>query len=208
MPKGPRRVRSAESNRPDRGIERVLKAARTVFVRGGGASFSARGVAKEAGVSLGAVQHFFRTKNELLAGTLEHVLADFRREYDVLQAALPFNPEARLLGAIDILVADVWRQESRQFFFGLYALSGHNEFAQCLVNEVYEHHRRRLAQYLGAARPRLSERRCLDLALQIAALIEGLMIYTGPKSKAVKPRSRLAEIVKESVLHLIGPPAA
>jgi AcrR family transcriptional regulator len=191
---------------PQRGAERILRAARRVFIRDGGASFSARGVAKEADLSLGAVQHFFRTRNELLAATIEHVLADFRREYDDLQAALPHDAEARLLGAIDILVADVWRRDSRRFYFGLYVQSTNNAFAQKLLNEVYAHHQRRLAAYLGAARPHLSARRRMDLALQIAAMIEGLMVYTGPESRAIKPRSRLARVVKESVLRLIEPP--
>jgi AcrR family transcriptional regulator len=203
MSKPLRPPKTSDSRRPERGVERILRAARKVFIRDGGVSFSTRGVAKEAGVSLGAVQHFFRTTNQLLAATMERVLADFRREYDRLQDELPFNAEARLLGAIDILVEDAWRQDSRKFFFGLYALSGHNEFAQKLVNDVYAHHQRRLATYLGAARPRLAEQQCLDLALQIGAMIDGLMIYTGPGSKAVEPRSRLATLVKATVLRLI-----
>ena len=201
-----RHPKADEFRRPDRGVERILRAARRLFVRDGGALFSARGVAKEAGVSLGAVQHFFRTKDELLAATMENVLADFRREYDRLEQDLPFSAEGRLLGAIDILVEDVWRQDSRRFFFGLFALSAHNAFAQQLVDDVYEHHRRRLATYLGAARPHLSEQQCLDLALQIGAMIDGLMIYTGPGSKAIKPRRRLATMVKSTVLCLIDDP--
>jgi AcrR family transcriptional regulator len=207
MSKSRGRSGANHSGSSDRGAERILQAARKVFVRNGGSSFSARGVAKEAGVSLGAVQHFFRTKDELLAATLEHVLADFRREYDRLQEALPFSAEARLLGAIEVLIEDVWRQDSRKFFFGFFALSGHNDFAQTLMNEVYAHHQRRFAMYLGAARPQLTEQQCLDLALQITAMIDGLMIYTAPGSRAVTPRSRLAQLVKTTVLRLIGEPA-
>jgi AcrR family transcriptional regulator len=205
VPKTSRHSTAGGLSRPDRGVDRILRAARKVFVRDGGASFSARGVAKEAGVSLGAVQHFFRTTDELLAATMEHVLDDFRSEYDRLQNQLPFDAEARLLGAVDILIEDVWRQDSRRFFFDLYALSGHNEFAQKLVNDVYAHHLNRLGGYLGAARPHLSEQQCRDLALQIGAMIDGLMIYTGPGSKAIRPRSRLATLVKTTVLRLIEP---
>ena len=77
--------------------------------------------------------------------------------------------------------------------------------AQKLLNDTYAHHQRRLAAFLGAARPHLTESQCLDLALQIGAMLEGLMIYTGPGSRAVHPRSRLASIVKASVLRLIEP---
>jgi AcrR family transcriptional regulator len=197
---------SSKGIETQRGAERILEAARRVFVRSGGTAFSARGVAKEARLSLGAVQHFFRTKDELLAATMQHVLAAFWREYDRLQAELPYNAEARLLGAIDILVDDVWRQDSRKFFFGLYALSCHNAFAQKLVDDVFKHHRRRLAGYLGAARPHLTEQQSLDLALQIGAMVDGLMVYTGPDSKAIRPRSKLASLVKATVLRLIEDP--
>lgn len=203
MPRSQLRLNS-DSGTPDRGRDRILRAARQVFIRHGGSAFSARGVAKEAGVSLGAVQHFFRTKDELLAATMEHVLDAYRREYARLEEELPFSAEARLLGVIDILVADVWQQDSRRFFFGLYALSGHNAFAQQLVNDVWAHHQRRLATYIGAARPHLAEQECMDLALQISALIEGLMVYTAPGCKAITPRSRLASIVKHSVRLLLN----
>ena len=202
------RHKANEGASSDRGSDRILRAARRVFVENGGIGFSARGVAKQAGISLGAVQHFFRTKDELLAATLEHVLAEYRREYDRLEETLPFSGEARLLGAVDVLVEDLWRQESRKFFFGFYALSGHNEFAQKLLNDTFAHHQRRFSMYLAAARPHLSEQRCLDLALQIISMIDGLMIYTAPGSKTVTPRSRLGGLVRESVLQLIGPASA
>jgi AcrR family transcriptional regulator len=205
MKKLPRRAPSAPAA-AERGVQRILRAARRLLVRAGGAGFSARGVAKEAGVSLGAVQHFFPSKDALLAATLEHVLAEFRRAYERLQEELPFNAEARLLGVIDLLVADVWRQDSRKFFLGLHALSCHNRFAERLLSAMCEHHQRRLAGFIGAAATHLSEQQCLDLALQLCAMLDGLMIYTGPRTRTIKPRGRLAGVIKRSVLGLITPP--
>ncbi len=185
-------------------VTRILRSAIQLFIREGGAAFSARGVAKEAGLSLGAVQHFFRTKDQLLAAMLEQVLADYAQTYEKLAEDLPFNGEARLLGAIDFLVADTWRPETRKFFFNLYALSCHNAFAALRMNEVYAHHRRRIAAYIGAARPNLSESECFDLAMQVAALIDGLMIYTAPGAKNVTSRKQLSQMVKATVLRLIS----
>jgi AcrR family transcriptional regulator len=199
---------AATASSPGDGALRILRAAIRLFIREGGAAFTARGVAKEAGVSLGAVQHFFPTKDQLLAAMLERVLADYGRMYEKLSEDLPFNGEARLLGVIDCLVADIWRPDTRKFFFNLFALSCHNAFAAQLLNEVYSHHRHRLAVYIGAARPHLSEQDCFDLAMQIAALVDGLMIYTAPGAKSVTPRERLAEMVKQIVLRLISNPSA
>jgi hypothetical protein len=97
-----------------------------------------------------------------------------------------------------------WKPDTRKLFFNLYALSCHNAFAAKLLNNMYAHHRRRLAAYIGAARPNLSEQECFDLALQVVALLDGLMLYTGPGSKSITPRERLAVLVKKSVLKLIS----
>ena len=197
----------------DRGVRRILLAAQRLFVREGGAEFSARGVAKEAGISLGAVQHFFPSKDKLLAATLEHVLGEIRREHESIQEKPPFNAKARLLGVIDVLVADACRQDSRRFFLGLHALSCHNAFAERLVSAMCQHHQRRLVGFIGAAAPHLDERQCLDLALQLCAMLDGLTFYTGPGYRVIGSRTRVAAAIKRSVQRLVatddaGPSAA
>jgi AcrR family transcriptional regulator len=186
------------------GRQRILQAAVRSFIRDGGGAFSARGVAKEARMSLGAVQHFFPAKEQLIAATLEHVIADYRRAYERLEAELPYNGEARLLAIVDYLVASAWKQDSRKFFFNLYALSCHNDFAADLLNDTYAHHRRRLAAFIGAARPQLSEQECFDLALQLSALTEGLMLYTAPQARSMTPRQQIADMTRETVLRMLG----
>ncbi len=199
-----RRNGSSSEGSAERGAQRILLAAQRLFVREGGAEFSARGVAKEAGISLGAVQHFFPSKDQLLAATLEHVLGEIRREYEYIQEKLPFNAKARLLGVIDVLVADACRQDSRRFFLGLHALSCHNAFAERLVSAMCQHHQRRLAGFIGAAAPQLDERQCLDLALQLCAMLDGLTFYTGPRHNVIGSRVRVAATIKRSVQRLIA----
>ncbi len=186
------------------GATRILRAAIKLFIRDGGAAFSARGVAKEAGLSLGAVQHFYPTKDRLLAAMLEQILADYSENYRKASAHLPFNGEARLLAAIDFLIADAWKPDTRRFFFNLYALSCHNAFAARCMNELFAHHRRRIAAYLGAARPHLTEDECFDLALAVSALLDGLMVFTAPGAKSVDSRERLSDITKKAVLSILG----
>jgi AcrR family transcriptional regulator len=198
---GPTRRSSARTT--DTGA-RILSAARDLFIREGWAAFSTRRVATEAGVSLGSLQHFFPSRERLLAGMLEQITSDYGRMYAEVDAALPLKGKERLLAAIDLLVADVWRPDTRKLFMNLYALSCYNGFAAKLMNEVYAHHRRRIATYIGAARSSLSEQECLDLGLQVAALIDGLMIYTAPDARSVSPRGHLAEMVKATVLRLIA----
>jgi AcrR family transcriptional regulator len=183
---------------------KILQAAKQVFIREGGAGFSARGVAKEAGLSLGAVQHFFPAKRDLLAAMLEYVVNEYEGAYQRLCDRLPMNGETRLLGVLDILVADIWKRDTRKFFFGFWALACHDAAAGKLLSEMYAFHVRRLGAFLGAARPDVPERRCEELAIQIAALIEGLMLFTAPSGKRFATRERMRRLVKKTALRLLS----
>ncbi len=183
---------------------KVLQAATRVFIRDGGAKFTVRGVAKEAGLSLGAVQHFFPTKHALLAATLEYVVNEYERAYQKLYDELPMSGEARLLGVLDVLIADIWKQDTRKFFFGFWALACHDPTAGRFLAEMYLHHVKRLGAFIGAARPGLSEARCEDLAIQVGSMIEGLMLFAAPGGRRIATRERMARMVKETVLRLLG----
>lgn len=188
------------------GALRVLLAAKRTFIHVGGGGFSARAVAKEAGITLGAVQYFFPTTELLLAAVLEFVVNEYETAYDALFQKLPYNGEARLLGVVDVLLSSNWETETRQIFYGLYALSCHNDFAGKLMEAMYDRHVQHLASLIGGARPHLSETRCYELAVHIAATIDGTMLFTGRARKGAITRSALLRVVQEGVLDLLDSP--
>jgi AcrR family transcriptional regulator len=183
---------------------KILSAARRVFIRDGGAAFSTRGVAKEADVSLGAVQHFFRSKNELLSCMLEYAVNQFEGGDQSVFEKLPVNGRARLLGVIDILIEDIWDADCRQFFFNFWALACHNEAAAELKDALYRHHINRLAGFIGAAEPAITETRARELAVILAATIEGLMLFVGTRDVHVTTREHMNEMLKNNVLALLS----
>jgi len=186
----------------------ILRAAKQVFVQEGYAGLSIRAVAKAARASMGAVQNFFPTKRELIAALFEYVVNEYEQGYQRLFARLPINGEARLLAVLDYLVDDLWRAETRHFFFGLWALGVNHPPARHLIREMYLHHRRGLAALVSGARPGLSEARCQQLALVLAALIEGLMLFTGPGSGQGITRASLRTLVRTTALEVIAPAPA
>jgi AcrR family transcriptional regulator len=185
------------------GTLKVVRAAKSVFIRFGGAKFSIRGVAKEAKMSMGAVQHFYPTRDQLVAAMLEYVTNDYETEWERVSRDFPFNGEDRLMHAIEYLAADILDQETRQFFFALWALSCHNKFAAALQEEMYAHHIRNMATFIGAAKPHFSERQCVETAIQIVALIEGLMLFTAQGAKQVSSRAILVRQLKRTVTKLL-----
>jgi AcrR family transcriptional regulator len=184
---------------------RILEAAKIVFLRDGGAKFSARGVAKQARVGLSTVQHFFSTTDDLQLAMLEYVeqvyYEDVFREID---AKLPFAGPARLRGVLDYLIDGLFKPETRSFYFGFWSLSCHNERVEKFLIECYSHYRDNLAVLIGAAQPTLSEQRCHDLATHVAALIEGLLIFIVPTGKRFANRKRIVQSVKQSIWTLIS----
>lgn len=183
---------------------RILSAARRVFIRDGGAAFSTRRVAKEASVSLGAVQHFFPSKNDLLSCMLEYAVNQFEGGDQSVFEKLPVNGRARLLAVIDIFIEDVWDSDCRQFFFNFWALACHNDAAAALRDAMYRHHVNRLAGFIGAAEPTITESRARELAVQIAAMIEGLMLFVGARDVHADSREQMSQMVKNSVLTLLS----
>jgi AcrR family transcriptional regulator len=185
---------------------RILSAARRVFIRDGGAAFSTRRVAKEANVSLGAVQHFFPSKNDLLSCMLEYAVNQFEGGDQSVFEKLPVNGRARLLEVIDIFTEDLWDSDCRQFFFNFWALAAHNDAAAELREALYRHHVNRLAGFIGAAEPTITESRARELAVQLAAMIEGLMLFVGARYVEADSREKMSEMIKKTVLTLLSAP--
>ena len=186
--------------------ERVLRAAKAVFIRDGASTFSARRVAKEVGLSLRSVQHYYSTTEKLLAAVVDLVIQEFELEYEELYRKLPFSAEARLLGVVDILLASNWRQDTRRVFYGLYGLGCYKKFAVKLIDRMNARHTHHLATLIGAARSHLSEKRCMELAVIVAAILDGTMLFTGPGDERLISKSALSQTVRASILALLDSP--
>jgi len=187
---------------------RVLQAAKQVFIRDGAAVFSARRVAKEVGLSLRSVQHYYPTTELLLAAVVDLVVEEFESAFEALSQKLPFSAEARFLGVVEILLAANWHQDTRRVFYGLYELSCYRSFAAKLMDRMYTRHAHYLAVLVGAARPNLSEKRCRELAIVIAAMLDGTMIFTAPGKDRLISKKDLSNAVRSSVLALLDAPEA
>ncbi len=177
-----------------RQADAILRAARAVFTRDGATGFSARRVARAAGLSLGSVQHVFPTADALLVAMFEHAVNSYDARYQQLASRLPLNARARWQAVVDVLVDDVFDPDTRRFFFGFWSLGCHNRLVGALLREGYAYHARNLAGFIAGARPDLSDGQCQATARQVAALIEGWMVYTRPGLAAAQRRQLRQEL--------------
>jgi hypothetical protein len=109
-----------------------------------------------------------------------------------------------LLAVIDMLIRDIWEPDTRRFFIGFWALACHDESVAELKSEMYAYHVQRLGAFIGAAQPGIAEARAKTLALQLAATIEGLMVFSVPNGKKFASRAQMSQMVKESFLELLS----
>ena len=175
----------------------ILKSARRLLIRKGFTEFSARGVAKEAKVSLGALQYCFPTLHALLASTLEYVVNGYESHYQKLQLRIEGSAEARLYALLDYLVDDNWKPETRKIFCGIWGLSVHSTFARRMMYEMYSFQIGRVSDFIGAASPNMSARQCRDLASQLMAMIEGFCLFSESPSPGTLSRSDMQRLTRE-----------
>lgn len=95
-----RPARRSQADRSAASRQRVLEAAIRVLHRGGYSAANVKAIAKEAGVSLGSLQHQFPTKARLMTAVVEQ-LAEKRIEAYRADAKNASDPLARYIGAFD-----------------------------------------------------------------------------------------------------------
>ena len=184
-PSGKARSRSSRprlSGRYESGRRRealVLAAAQAVLVNGGYAQLTLRRVARQAHISLALLQHYFRSKDELLRAVVHAVCGHYVQECDKLLSRQHGSAKADFLACIDYLIEDNRDPVSNTLFFELWALACHDAHANKLVAELYGYYRKYISRLIRNLRPTMSAHLIELRAAQIVALIEGLTLFIG-----------------------------
>jgi AcrR family transcriptional regulator len=155
----------------------LLATSREQFVQHGYAAFSLRSVAKAAGVSLGHLQHFFPTKNALVTAMLSDASADYLRTYDTYTRSLDLQPWSRLEAVLRYLLDDARNPETVRFFVELWAVTNHDDDAHDVLRTHYLRNRQSFWPLVREVRPDLTDETAEALALQIIAMVDGLIVF-------------------------------
>src|SRR3712207_3368271 len=158
----------------DEPSDRLLACVLDLLVAEGYEGISIRRVAAAAGVSIGAVQHHFPTKDALLAAAMERVSRQFEARLD--RRIAPGAGPAEVLRAVADELVSTGEERRPASVIWLVRL------ARAAVHEpTAEVHRREwqqvedlLAHLIAAARPDLAEQAARDEATVLLALLDGL----------------------------------
>jgi len=160
--------------RPPEPSVQLLDAVVDLLVAGGYEGISIRRVAAAAGVSIGAVQHHFATKDALLAAAMERVGDQFRAR---LARRLPpeVGPVAALREVADeLLSAGEERRDATVVWIVRLARAAVHEPTAAAHRGDWQQVEDLLASLLSAARPDLGAQAVRDEATALLALLDGL----------------------------------
>jgi AcrR family transcriptional regulator len=144
--------------------EAVLEVARDLLVREGFDQFVLRRVADRANMTLGNLQYYFATRDDLLEAVIR---AEFDRDVAALRAA------ADLDGIVHTLAGN-WTTGAGSIFTTLWMLGYHHERFRRLNQEIYQTFYAELGAVIRAVSPETPD---ADLAIRsrlITAVLDGI----------------------------------
>ncbi|MCF8603463.1 TetR family transcriptional regulator C-terminal domain-containing protein [Gordonia sp. HY442] len=137
-----------------------------------------REVAATADVSIGTVQHYFPTKNQMLAGAYTEASRRIRQRLQ----ALPLGPDSRrnmMLVASQLLPLDQERSTEARVYIAFAAAAatsaGLSEIQQNLLEELHTALTTAFTQVWGGA---ATPARCKLAAHTVIALVDGLALHS------------------------------
>lgn len=157
----------------------ILDSARDIFMEDGYNSLTMRKVATKANISIGNLNYYYRTKEDLLRDLLDYVITPYLEEFDRARQQAGESPEKQIKAVMKFWLEDLGTPETTVFFPECWALSNHNPFVAELMDNLYSKAREPLNELIPQINPTLTQKESEQLALYMCASMEGLTIFAG-----------------------------
>ena len=195
-PSGPNRPGTATQQKGLSRLLSILDAARDIFMEQGYSSLTpylnyhrpcffprtvTRKVAAKANISIGNLNYYYRTKEDLLRDLIDYVIIPYLEEFDRARTAAGESPVKQLQAVLDFWIDDLSTPETTAFFPECWALANHNPFVAELMDEMYAKARQSLNELIPQINPTLTQKESEQLALYMCASMEGLTVFAGYK---------------------------
>jgi len=180
----------------------ILDAAIKLLIDEGYHNLSMRGVAQQAGIRLGNLQHYFPTKDALLQAMLDRVIDSYIDRFNSVRGTRD-DPEREFRAIINTVIGDLNQRRTTVFFTELWSLSNHEPHVTSAMDQMYERYRHVLAEIIARLNPALSAQQTRRLALFISASIEGHTVFIGYRKPWIAETAAITGIAIQSFLWLI-----
>jgi AcrR family transcriptional regulator len=184
-------------------VEKILKAAKDVFITKGYGGLTMRNVAAGAGTTVGNLQYYYPDKDRLLRDLLEYMVHGFFESFNSISQNPRKTAEEKLIAWIDCIFDAFPIEDKGRFYPELWALSNHDAAAAKLMEEMYEKGMVTLQGIIKVVNPKLTTREVKDVAITIVGSIEGLVVFVGYRRPWAKSIKAVRRYVMKSCLNLV-----
>lgn len=181
----------ASRSKGERRRDEILAAARGLLVVDGYDHFILREVAARVGVTLGNLQYYYATRDDLLEAVIRAEFETNRRDVAALSAGK--RPARDRLSAIVRHLIDVWAKEGGRVYVVMSLLAIHHERFARLHREIYGAFYGGLIPVLAELRPRATQAELRRTARLVTTLVDGALVQ-------VPGRTLLADTVETAIL--------
>lgn len=154
----------------------VLRVARTLFAEEGYVKFSMRAIAREAGMHLKTLQHYFSSKDDLLKELMDYILKEhYESQYTAIAKMEKIeSPDAKLKMIMNFILEDSKKKTTTRFFTELWALAQKEDSAKDAMDRIYFRHRKLIESLIAEINPSIGKTTAAQRATLIAAAMEGI----------------------------------
>jgi AcrR family transcriptional regulator len=200
----PQRRDNSASRRGQQTVVAILEAARDILVEKGYPSLSMRQVATRVGMTVGNLSYYYPRREDLIRDLLEAVIDGYVVDWNRITDNQVRSPAEQLVDMIRFVIGDLATKETTGFFPALWALAGHDDFAEREMNKLYEKERSAFVKVIAAIRPDLGRKDHDVLALFITASVEGHTMFIGHQREKAAAGPAIANVAAYSLTSLVA----
>lgn len=179
----------------------ILNSAENILLKLGYDKLSMRKVANDAGISVGNLQYYFSSKEDLVAAMLNNVIQDYLIAFEEIRHH--GEPKQQLRELITEIFLDLNNERTTFFFPELWSLANHEKSMVPFMDEMYDKYRMVLANIIKEINPTLTDIQTKRLSLFISSSIEGHTIFIGYQKPWIEETKPIISIALQSFLWLI-----
>ncbi|WP_179258864.1 TetR/AcrR family transcriptional regulator [Burkholderia aenigmatica] len=185
-------------------LTQIIVAARQTFQEDGYAGFATRRVAGRVGITLGNLQYYFRTKDELLQAALHARISQIVSDYTGIANEQGISATRRCAALVERVFHDINETDLPKFLIEIWAFAQHDPYAAKLVGDMYSEYRAIFAKLLSELHPTLTPEQSLARASALISQTTGMMIFINHGGESDKDHSEFVRVTRRAIKMLVG----
>ncbi|MCF8474998.1 MAG: TetR/AcrR family transcriptional regulator [Emcibacter sp.] len=194
-----------KSNKSEEKARLILQAAHEIISEVGLRNISLRSIARQCGMHLKTLQHYFPTKNDLMKAIYNELMEKYLPPLEeILQ--LPEDPLPRFNMVLDQLFGFVEDLNNQRFFMEIFSIAQNDDEWMQMVDRKFSSFYNQIGDLLAELNPTLNRREGRRRSLAMGAMMEGMMLFLGD-NKPIRPeRENLEDEIRGLLLLMATAP--